>query len=342
LRKIKINKLTKLTLSLVIVCMILAVVMVTPVSANSVAVTLTPQGGHVGSRVNVHVASGSDGFGYKTAVSFYFGAATLPFLTLFTTPDTGALDTSFNVPVVAPGSYVVTLKNGAGDTGTATYNVLPSESTSPETASPTDEPTDTTPTDEPTDYTPTDEPTDITTNSGGFFNGTTIAIIAVVLIAIFVPLTIMFMRRGGNRRDMYDERRGEGPMGPAGQGPYGGGAQGYGAGPAPSYGPQGGYGAPAPYARQAGYGSSPYARPTGYGGAPGGYGGAPGGGGYGRQMGPPPSRYGGGAPSRYGGGGGYGGAGYGRPMGPTRTCPNCRAPVREDVNICPNCNRRLR
>jgi hypothetical protein len=50
------------------------------------------------------------------------------------------------------------------------------------------------------------------------------------------------------------------------------------------------------------------------------------------------------APSRYGpAAGGYGG-GYGRPMGGMgmRTCPNCRAPVREDQNICPNCNRRLR
>ncbi|MCW4024387.1 MAG: hypothetical protein NWF01_05045 [Candidatus Bathyarchaeota archaeon] len=336
------NNLIKLTLSLVVVCLILTVIMAVPVSAErtDIAVSFTPSGGPIGTRINVHVAQGSEGFGYKEVVSFYWGSSTQPFLMQTTTSATGSLDTSFNVPQVAPGSYVITLKNSKGDTGTANFNVIPSgdsgSTESPTTSSgETESPTAST---EPTYTYYTEDP--IYTNTpadAGFFNTTNIAIIVVVLVAIFVPLTLLYMRRGGNRRDMYNERRGEGPGGPMGPGPYDGGYGGPGGAPPryggapPAYGAPQGYGGgmPSPYARSGGYGGSPYARPAGYGAAPGGYGSS-----YGRPMAPAPSRYGS-APGGYGGG-------YGRPMGGMRVCPNCRTPVRDDQNICPTCRRRLR
>jgi hypothetical protein len=333
----------KLSMILTIVFVLFYAASMVPQVRAEATISVDPTGGQAGDTI---VLKG-DGFPILTTVYIYWGSQIIT--QTKTGPSSTDINAQFPVPNTVPGQYTIIAKDTAGNSPSVLFTVLPGGTT------PT--PTDVTPepstgdTPEPTDE--TSEPTDIepTPVDSGFLNTTTIAIIAVVLIAVFIPLILLFMRRGGSKRDMYNQRGGE-PMGPYGGGQpggYGGGAPGgygggggYGQGPmqAPYGQPQYGGGAPPQYGRPQAYGPSPYARPAGYGGgAPGGYGG---GGGYGgRPMGPGPQRYGP-APGGYGGGGGYGGRPMGGMGGGMRTCPNCRAPVREDQNVCPNCRTRLR
>jgi hypothetical protein len=316
----------KITMLLTVIFVVFYAASLVPYVKADATIAVDPLGGPPGTAVTLS----GDGFPQNTFVDIYFGASIIK--TVKTGPSSSDINAQFTIPETAAGQVTISARDSFGDNIQTVFTILPgsTDSASPSGSGSTDTPSGT----DDTGGSETDTPIDTGSSTDSFLNTTNIAIIVIVLIAIFIPLTLLYMRRGGNRRDMYDERRG-GDMGP-----YGGGQQGgYGPGPMqggygqqpPQYGGGGGYGG-SPYARpQGGYGPSPYARPAGYGGPQGGYGGRP--------MGPGPQRYG---PAPGGYGGGYGGRPMGGMGGGMRSCPNCRAPVRDDQNICPNCNRRLR
>jgi hypothetical protein len=167
---------------------------------------------------------------------------------------------------------------------------------------------------------PYSEPTVIPTTKDN--SGTTLAIIAIVLVAILVPVALLYFR--GNIGDRNRRNRGYGnedPYNQQGPYPYGGGS-GYGGQqgyyPQQQY-PQQGY--PQQYPQsyqnqqyQRPYGGSQYGQPTGYGGYGGGY-----------SRGGYSTSYSSNSQSGRG----------------TRVCPNCRQVVRGGTSGCPYCGTRL-
>jgi hypothetical protein len=155
----------------------------------------------------------------------------------------------------------------------------------------------------------TDEPTVITPSTDN--TGTTVAIIAVVLVAVFVPVALLYFRGsigGRNRRNRgYDND----PYNQQGPYPYGGGG-GYGQ---QGYYPQQQYQQYPQQGYQQQYQRPQYGMQSGYGGYGGGY-----------------SR-GGGYSTQYSSSGQVGRG--------TRVCPNCRQVVRGGTMSCPFCGTRL-
>jgi hypothetical protein len=95
---------------------------------------VSPSKGTVGTKVDLY----SEGFAPKTLVSLYLGASITPFLTVITSPE-GILNSTFNVPLSATGTYVITAKDASGNTACGIFSLLP-EGTE-ESNTPTAEPT---------------------------------------------------------------------------------------------------------------------------------------------------------------------------------------------------------
>jgi hypothetical protein len=267
------------------------------VKADAPAITIDPVTGSDGTLVTVD----GTGFGSEATVTIDLGEH---YVNITTTDTSGAFHMTFIVTDWNPQNYSLTAVQDGAPTINAsaafTLTLGAQETPSPEPTEP--EATDTY---EPDPY--TDEPT---TPAPADNSGTTIAIAAVVLVAVLVPVALLYFRgsMGGRGR----RNRGYGNQDPYNQqGPYpyggeGGGPQGY--------NPQQQQYQQYPQSYQ----NQPYQRPQGA-----------------SQYGRPTS-------SGYGG---YSRGGYSTPyssnsqggMG-SRVCPNCRQVVRGGIRSCPYCN----
>jgi hypothetical protein len=265
------------------------------VKADAPAITVTPSSASEGDQVTVD----GSGFGSEATVIIYVGEH---YANLTTTDTSGVFHGTFIVKDWDPGNYNITaIQDGvAAINASAPFTIILKEETStPEPSATEPEPTYTY---EPEPY--TDEPA---TPAPADNSGTTIAIAAVVLVAVLIPVALLYFRgsiggrgrrnRGYGNQDPYNQ---QGPY------PYGGGPQG-------NYPQQQQYQQnPQPYQNQ------PYQRPQA----------AP-------QYGQPTS-------SGYGA---YSRGGYSTPNSPnsqggmgSRVCPNCRQVVRGGTRSCPYCN----
>ena len=283
---------------------------ITPIAkaqARAPSITLSPNSGPVNTIVSVN----GTGFAPNSPVSICFVSGNNALLLAYSsgTDPNGNLAAQGNVPSdLAAGTYVVSATDASSDTATSTFTVS-TGGVAPVTI-PTSAPSSTIPpysTPQPT-YAPP-------VQSAGGISGLLIGgIVAVVAVAIIIPMFFVLRSRGGgSRRDKLLEREQPSPFReqPNVQQP----APGYGQ-PAPGYNqPSSGY-------RSGSYQPSSRYQPRSYG-----------------QPSITP-----GAPSRYGQPSSYRQpSSYAQqPMSGGKTCPNCHRAVRADYSICPYCYKRMR
>lgn len=178
----------------------LAAVVTPTARAQSISVTLNPSEGPVGTQVIVQVTNYHYGgaefsvtFGTVNVGTIYAG----PSGTVFGGPSFAS--TMFNVPTVSQGEYVVTVTSSSGEFGTATFTVTPEA-----TVAPTETP-DETPT-EPSTGTPSgNAPTYVPVKpETGFWSPLMVGVVAFAVAAgCFV--TVVFVRRGRQERPSLED-----------------------------------------------------------------------------------------------------------------------------------------
>ncbi len=298
--------LTKVTLVLIVLSILTPAAAITPVAnANDQGLVLNPTQGPVGTLVSVIGMA----FSSNSQVSISFG--TTEVATGFSGSMFGRVSTSFTIPSVSLGTYTVTATDAAGGYATATFTVT-SKSPTP-TATPTATATQTLPT--PTATTTTTFPTETTwpysthrptpspvTASTGFWSPPVIGVIVAAVIAFIITITFVYRRRS-KRETFLDEERPLYKPEP----------------PAPSTKPTvtTRYNQPPSYGQQ-------ISRPTTttrYNQPPS----------YSQQISRPATATRINQPSSY------------RQLPPfTKTCPRCKRIVKDDYNLCPYCDKRLR
>ncbi len=295
--------------------------MLTPLAnAEDQTLTLGPNQGPVGTTVYVV----GMGFASDTWAGIRFGESQVAGAYVSTT--FGRIAVGFSVPSVLPGTYIVTATDEAGGFATATFTVTSQVSTPTPTAtqaqptptssagptsspgtSPSEEPT---PTEETWLY-PTHRPSPSpAAEAGGFWSPPLIiGLVAVAVVAFLVPTTFL-LRRRGNRETLLNEK-------------------------APPYRPEpsaqaGEPAAASQYNQPSYYGQQPsrYPASTRYSQPPS----------YRQQLSRPPVTPRSGQPSSY-----YRQpSGYGHQAPFTKICPQCKRVVRDDYNLCPYCDKRLK
>ncbi|MCW4024293.1 MAG: hypothetical protein NWF01_04565 [Candidatus Bathyarchaeota archaeon] len=273
------------------------------VKADGASITVDPDSASEDTLVTLN----GTGFGSDATVTIELGDY---FVNTTITDSDGAFNMTFTVKDTwDPDDYeLIAVQSDSGTNATVDFTVTDAQATSTPTVTLSPQETGNPYIDEPTILTETDN------------TGTTVAIVAAVLAAILIPVTLLYFRGSiggrGKRRRGYDD--GLDPYYP--QDPYG-------------YGGSGGQG----YYQQ----YQPYQQPSSY---PSLYQGQR----YSRPYGG--SQYGQPAGYSYGGSsyGGYSRGSYttqyssgGQSSRGTKICPNCRQVVRTGTYSCPYCNTRL-
>jgi hypothetical protein len=292
------NSLAKAVLA-VFTFLVLFFIAVSPiVKADGASITVEPESASAGSLVTLN----GTGFGSDVTVTIELGDY---FVNITTTDSEGAFNMTFTVKDTwNPDDYELIAAQSDADTNATVEFTVTNAQVTPTATFPPQE-TDNPYIDEPTIITETDD------------SGTTVAVVAAVLAAILIPVTLLYFRGSiggrGRRNRSYDN--GQGPYYP--QDPYsygGGGGQGY----YQQHQPYQQYPSQYPSAYQGRqYGGSQYGQATGYS--------------YGRSS---YSGYSRGSYSTQYSSGGQGSRG-------TIVCPNCRQVVRRGTYSCPHCNTRL-
>ncbi len=291
------------------------------------SISLSPNQGQAGSTVDL---SGT-GFAASSSVTVTFGDSEV--LSTFADPS-GGVGGEFVVPFVSADVYVVNATDDTGGSATTTFTITaamggtsggPSSSGSTSTSTTTTTTTTTTqtsttsttpnnsPTPTPKPYTnptgsggtQTSQPTSTPTPANnGLWSPLTIGIIAVVLVAFFVPAFMLYARQG-KRRYLEEDRRYRTPKYPS----------------APSGPTVATQNTQVPYqSRQAAstFATSRYSQPSRYSSS------------YSQQR---PRAYGATRPYQQS---------YSRPTAFAKTCPYCKRTVRDGMSVCPSCGKRLR
>jgi hypothetical protein len=200
--------LTKVTLALIVLSILTSAAAKTPVAnANDQGLLLNPTQGPVGTLVSVIGMA----FSSNSQVSISF--ETTEVATGFSGSMYGRVSTSFTIPSVSPGTYTVTATDAAGGYATATFTVtskLPTPTATP-TATATQKlptPTAATTTTSPTETTwsyPTHRPTPSPVAAGtGFWSPPVIGVIVAAVIAFIITITFVYRRRS-KRETFLDE-----------------------------------------------------------------------------------------------------------------------------------------
>jgi len=289
------------------------------------ALTISPTQGPAGTIVTIV----GTGFSSSTHAAILFGDINVG--TAYVSSTFGRFTMAFHIPAVSPGTYTVTATDDTGGFDTTTFTVTTTISTPTPTSTPTATATQTQPTptssvgptlspgtsadEEPT---PTEEetwaytthrtsPSPIITEAGDFWSPTMITGLVVVAAVAFLVPTAFLLRRRGNKEPLLIEKappyRPE-PLAQTGQ-------------PAASQ-----YNQPSYYGQQSSRypDSTRYSQPSSYS----------------QQWSRTPPRYG--QPSSYN----RQPSGYGRRAPFTKVCPQCKRVVRDDYNLCPYCDKRLK
>ncbi len=316
--------LARVTLALLVLSILTSAVAITSIAhAQDHALTISPAQGPAGTIVSIMGL----GFSGDTRATITFGETNMG--TAYVSSMFGRFTTGFVIPSVPPGIYTVTATDDTGGSDTVTFTV-----TSKATPTPAPTPTATqaqpTPTSSvgPTSSpgtsssekpTPTEEtwlyPTHRSSPSpaaeaGGFWSPPlVIGLVVVAAVAFLVPTTFL-LRRRGNREMLLNEK-------------------------APPYRPESSAQAREPaaasrYNQPSYYGQQPsrYPDSTRYSQPPS----------YSQQLSRPPVTPRSGQPSSYN----RQPSGYGHQAPFTKICPQCKRVVRDDYNLCPYCDKRLK
>ena len=312
--------LARVTIVLLFLCMLTSATTITQVvKAQNQTLSITPTQGPVGTEVNVY----GTGFDTTAIISISFDESQVA----TTYANSGIINVEFTIPSAPPGTYFVTamdlasysVQHNAGLSASATFTVT-SESSIPistpttthtstvsSTPAPSIIPSTPSTSHNPILYPTYQPPKSSTTENGGFWSPLTIGIIAAVLITFFVPTTILYSRYGKRKALLENES------------PY------------RQYSKQEPPATPNRYTATTPYNQSPYQsqqqtspittqrynQPPNHS--------------YSQQFSKPslinrPSQ-----PQS-----------YNRQPSFTKICPHCKKSVRDDLNICPNCDKRLK
>ena len=299
------KRLIKVSLMLIALSVFVSAVAMTQVVKADAAISLSPIGGVAGKVVNIK----GDGFGDRTMVAISVGATEV---TRTNSTFDGQIATYFYVPNIRYGMYTVTAVEKkydriaktwttTGNSATARFNVMPSgssaDASTPQPSTPSD-----------TSITPIipSTPSGTTIAGGeGDLGPLTIGLVAVALVAIFVPATAFYLR-SSKRKSGYDDARPETPYDTPTLPPAPSRYQST-TGSAPSSYTSKQFSRPSvstPYRQQSSF-SSPTSRPFSG------------------------SRY---SPS----------SSFSRPTTGTKICHSCHKAVRSDYSVCPYCHKVLR
>ncbi len=292
-----------ITITLVALSILSTVPVLYMAKAQDQALVISPPQGPPGTFITVI----GMGFSANTRVSLSLGGTDVA--SAYVGSMFGRFSTSFAVPNLPLGTYTITAKDEVGHTATASFSVITKSSTPvPSKANPSSSPgtsSKATPTEGTWVY-PTKKPTATpTVGSAEFWSPTTIAVVAIVAIAAILIPSILLIRRGGKKELPIE---GESPLQRPSTTP-------------PPRAPV----PPLPY-------QTAYSRSAHYGQTTSGYSSV--------------SRYG--QPSSYSQQlSRQAGARYNQPQSYQRTaftkiCPQCRRVVRDDYNLCPYCDKRLK
>jgi hypothetical protein len=269
------------------------------VSADEPEITVDPTSASEDTLITVD----GTGFGIEETVTLELGDY---FVRTITTDTEGNFHTNFTVKDTwNPDDYeLIAAQSDTSITAAASFSVTDAQATSTPTQTYYPQETDDPYIDQPTILTEPDN------------TGTTIAIIAAVIAAIIIPVSLLYFRGSiggrGRRNRRYDDFDPYYPQGPNG---YGNGVDSY-----PQY-------SQFPNQYPSSYQAQQYSRP------------------YGASQYGSPAGYG---SSNYGGYGGYSRDNYrtqyssgGQGNRGTKVCPACRQVVRAGTYSCPYCNTRL-
>jgi hypothetical protein len=190
---------SKVTLALLFLSLFTSVAAVAPTArAQSIWVTLTPSEGPVGTQVIVQITNYHYG---DTQFSVAFGTAIVG--TIMTGPSYAYASTLFNVPTVSLGEYTVTVSTSSGEFGTAKFTVTQEGSVAPtETpaATPVETPTEPS-TGIPSGGAPTYKPVK---PKAGFWSPLNVGIVAIAVAAVCFVM-VVFVRRGRQERPSLED-----------------------------------------------------------------------------------------------------------------------------------------
>lgn len=301
------NERTKVTLGLLVLIALTSAAAITPLAnANEAALTISPNRGPTGTVVNII----GMGFASNTQASISIGGNEVA--SAYVSSMFGRISTSFAVPSsMTPDVYLISATDAQGNSATASFTVTAKTPTPTATAKPPATQAVPTPTSPITPTSPKattwlypyqPTPSPAEAASSGFWSPLTIGVIVAALAASTITITFALSRRG-RQKPLLDEER---P-------PYK---------PGPSTPPRTPvattrYDQPSYYRQQPSkpglstrYSQTPrygqqFSKPAAY-----------------PRYGQPPTR---------------------SPSSPfTKVCPRCKRAVRDDYNICPYCDKRLR
>jgi hypothetical protein len=310
------KELTKVTLALIVLSILASAAAITPVAnAQDQALILSPAQGPAGTFVSVI------GMGFSANSQVDVSFETTHVANGYTGSMFGRMQTSFTVPSVPLGTYTVTATDGADGYAETTFTVTLKSTTPAPTATPTPAPT-ATPTATATQTFPT--PTGTTTTpfptatawsyptfrptktpvpaSGGFWSPLVIGVIVAVVIVLGISVAFVIRGRGKREKFLDEELPVHKPEPSA---------------PLTKPTTAARYSQPSNYGQQSSMSSvnTRYSRPSSYS----------------QPFSKPATtaRYG--QPSR-----------YGQRQSFTKICPRCKRVVKDDYNLCPYCDKRLR
>lgn len=204
------KELARVTIALLFLIILTSVAAINQVAkAQDQVLSITPNQGPAGAEINVY------GTGFNTAapISISFGDSQIAIIYA----SSGIVNTEITVPSVSSGSYIVTamdlasysMQHNAGLSASASFIVIsgspiqtpiPTAISSSTQTAPTIPPT-TSSSENPIEhpyYQPTPSPR---TENSGFWSPLTIGIIAAALIVFFVPATLMYTKR--NKQKLF-------------------------------------------------------------------------------------------------------------------------------------------
>ncbi len=203
MKKCSINLKKRLTIASLATLLLLSILTLTigammPMAKAQPTMTLNPNWGPPGTYVTVY------GFGFALNGQVTISIFTTQLGTLEASSDVGDIATQIQIPSnVAPGSYAVTASDNSGNSVSATFTVTQGTTRPPTTPTPSASaaPTISTsagvlPTETPWTI-PTVKPVQTATANGGtIFSPLVVAIIVVAIVAILIPTTMFYRRRG--------------------------------------------------------------------------------------------------------------------------------------------------